>query len=195
MLVTALVLFLLAVNAAPMLVMRLLTHLVERFSSQKAEKSCLLWLFWPVDQYRQLSDRERLFGQCKTCLGVFMALVAGAFVAPLFGWSVGVGILLALAAMLGDLCSSFIKRRQHLVPGAKVTGLDQLPEVLLPASLALWLLPLNIWQFLVVVFGFIGGHILLTEIIAWFKQNPTGQELRNWVNNPRLWLNWRRHRN
>ena len=34
--------------------------------------------------------------------------------------------------MLGDALSSFIKRRMGAAPGGRATGLDQIPEALLP---------------------------------------------------------------
>jgi hypothetical protein len=35
--------------------------------------------------------------------------------------------------MAGDLLSSFVKRRLNLPPSSRATGLDQIPESLLPA--------------------------------------------------------------
>ena len=42
------------------------------------------------------------------------------------------GFLIALCAMLGDLLSSFIKRRLGLPSSSMALGLDQVPESLLP---------------------------------------------------------------
>ena len=39
---------------------------------------------------------------------------------------------MAAAAMIGDLLSSFIKRRLDMPPSSQALGLDQLPESLLP---------------------------------------------------------------
>jgi CDP-2,3-bis-(O-geranylgeranyl)-sn-glycerol synthase len=46
--------------------------------------------------------------------------VATTAVAPLIGLSWKVGALVALTAMLGDLFSSFLKRRMGLAPNAKL---------------------------------------------------------------------------
>jgi CDP-archaeol synthase len=42
------------------------------------------------------------------------------------------GLLVGAAAMAGDLFSSFLKRRLDLPPSSKATGLDQVPESLIP---------------------------------------------------------------
>jgi CDP-2,3-bis-(O-geranylgeranyl)-sn-glycerol synthase len=42
------------------------------------------------------------------------------------------GVWIAVLSMLGDLGSSFIKRRLHLPLHAQAFGLDQIPEALLP---------------------------------------------------------------
>ena len=43
------------------------------------------------------------------------------------------GVVIGATAMAGDLLSSFCKRRLKLAPSSQALGLDQIPEVLLPA--------------------------------------------------------------
>ena len=98
----------------------------------------LLWLAlgprwnWPLDNNRQLADHRPLLGPSKTLRGLVGALVVTGLLAPLFGLSMLEGASFALLAMLGDLCSSFIKRRLGFVSSRSVPLLDQLPESILP---------------------------------------------------------------
>jgi hypothetical protein len=46
------------------------------------------------------------------------------------GWTIGV--VVGSMAMLGDLFSSFVKRRLNLPPSSRATFLDQVPESLFP---------------------------------------------------------------
>ncbi|MGB5179141.1 MAG: CDP-archaeol synthase, partial [Gammaproteobacteria bacterium] len=55
-----------------------------------------------------------------------------ALLAPLLQLSMLEGASFALLAMLGDLCSSFIKRRLGFASSRSVPLLDQLPESMLP---------------------------------------------------------------
>lgn len=88
---------------------------------------------WPLDGGLKLPDGQPLFGASKTLRGIVTALLAtvvGASALDL-GWQLGV--VVGAAAMLGDLFSSFCKRRMRLNAGSRATGLDQIPESLLPA--------------------------------------------------------------
>lgn len=114
--ILALLSLLLVVNGAPVVATRLLG---ERLS-------------WPIDGGRCAGDGRRLLGSGKTWRGVSVAVVAGGLLAPVLGWSVELGALFGLLAMVGDSLSSFVKRRLGLAPSAKASGLDQLPESLLP---------------------------------------------------------------
>jgi hypothetical protein len=98
----------------------------------------LLWLAlgprwnWPLDNNHQFTDHRPLLGPSKTLRGLVGALVVTGLLAPLFGLSILEGASFALLAMLGDLCSSFIKRRLGFVSSRSVPLLDQLPESILP---------------------------------------------------------------
>ena len=97
---------------------------------------------WPLDGNRRFVDGRPLFGASKTLRGVLAAIVVTTVSAPLLGLQAGTGLVVALAAMAGDLFSSFLKRRLALPPSSQALGLDQVPEALFPllacrASLAL----------------------------------------------------------
>ncbi|MDG4595051.1 MAG: CDP-archaeol synthase [Candidatus Contendobacter sp.] len=87
---------------------------------------------WPVDGGRRWTDGRRLLGDAKTWRGVALAPLATALGAALLGWSAMVGVVIGVAAMLGDLLSSFFKRRLGVPTSGMALGLDQIPEALLP---------------------------------------------------------------
>jgi hypothetical protein len=86
----------------------------------------------PIDRNTRFVDGRPLLGRSKTIRGIVASLVVTALGAPLLGLHFGVGLLVAAAAMAGDLLSSFLKRRLGLAPSSRATGLDQLPEALFP---------------------------------------------------------------
>ncbi|KAA8983628.1 MULTISPECIES: CDP-archaeol synthase [Gammaproteobacteria] len=100
---------------------------------------------YPVDCRLQLPDGRRLFGASKTWRGLAVAIVAAAVVAWLFRLGFIFGAVFGAVAMLGDLLSSFVKRRFGLGAGDRARGLDQLPEGLLPNFVAWWWLGVSGW--------------------------------------------------
>ena len=109
---------LMAANGAPILARNLLRRRFDR----------------PIDNHRRLADGQPLFGPSKTWRGVIAALVATPVVALALSLSPWIGLLTAAFAMMGDLLSSFVKRRMRIVPSDMALGLDQIPESLLPLS-------------------------------------------------------------
>ncbi len=87
---------------------------------------------WPLDAGLVLRDGRRLLGESATLRGLVAAVVATALLSGVLGLGLGLGALIGFLAMAGDALSSLIKRRLGLEPGAKATGLDQIPEALLP---------------------------------------------------------------
>jgi hypothetical protein len=86
----------------------------------------------PLDGNVQFVDGRPLFGPSKTIRGIVVSLLVTALGAPLLGLPIWIGLLVAAAAMAGDLLSSFLKRRFGLAASSKATGLDQIPESLFP---------------------------------------------------------------
>ena len=86
----------------------------------------------PLDGGLILPDGEPLFGASKTLRGVILSVgcTTGAAVLLNLDWSIGA--TMAGMSMLGDLFSSFIKRRIHRQPHDQAFALDQIPEALLP---------------------------------------------------------------
>ena len=86
----------------------------------------------PLDGGTVLADGQPLFGPSKTVRGIALSLLTTAVVAVLFALPWYIGIVIAAGAMLGDLLSSFTKRRLRMAPSSQALGLDQIPESLLP---------------------------------------------------------------
>jgi CDP-archaeol synthase len=86
----------------------------------------------PVDCDARFIDGRPLLGRSKTLRGIAVSLLVTALGALLLGLQIRIGLLVATAAIAGDLLSSFLKRRLNLAPSSKATGLDQIPESLLP---------------------------------------------------------------
>ncbi|HUI94755.1 MAG TPA: CDP-archaeol synthase [Xanthobacteraceae bacterium] len=117
-------------------------------------------LAFPLDGGLAFFDGRPLLGGSKTVRGIVAAVLATTAVAPLIGLSTGVGAVVGASAMAGDAFSSFVKRRLGLPPSSRATGLDQIPESLLPALACRAMLPLTAWDMVVVVVIFFVGDIV-----------------------------------
>jgi CDP-2,3-bis-(O-geranylgeranyl)-sn-glycerol synthase len=71
--------------------------------------------------------------------------------------------------MIGDLFSSFVKRRLGMSASSKFTGLDQIPEALLPLVACMAILPLTPLSVAIATFVFFVGALLLSRVF--FKLN------------------------
>ena len=86
----------------------------------------------PLDSGAICLDGQRLFGVSKTIRGIVLSVLVTTAGAYLVGLGCKIGALAGIVAMSGDLFSSFLNRRIHLLSGNKATGLDQIPESLFP---------------------------------------------------------------
>lgn len=118
-----------------------------------------------IDGGMRLADGQFVFGPSKTIRGVVSSIIATALIAAAMGLTLYTGVVTALGAMAGDLASSFIKRRLSLGPSSKATGLDQIPEALLPCLLLSMTLPLTAGDIAIIVLLFFGGEIILSEVL------------------------------
>ncbi len=75
---------------------------------------------WPLDRHYRLPDQRPLLGETKTVRGLVGAVLVTGLIAPLFNLTLLEGAQFALLAMLGDLCSSFIKRRLGFVSSRSI---------------------------------------------------------------------------
>jgi CDP-2,3-bis-(O-geranylgeranyl)-sn-glycerol synthase len=75
-----------------------------------------------------------------------------------------IGILVGSAAMVGDVFSSFLKRRLGLAASSRATGIDQLPEALFPLLACRDALALTVADITVAVAIFFVGEIVLSPL-------------------------------
>jgi CDP-2,3-bis-(O-geranylgeranyl)-sn-glycerol synthase len=116
----------------------------------------------PVDLGLQLPDGRALFGPSKTWRGVILAVLAAALLGAWFGYGLGFGAIFGMLAMLGDLFSSLVKRRMGLKPSARCTGLDQMPESLIPSLYAGSVLGFEWWWSILLALAFTLVGILIS---------------------------------
>ncbi|HCB15288.1 MAG TPA: CDP-archaeol synthase [Gammaproteobacteria bacterium] len=121
----------------------------------------------PLDGGWIMADGQRLLGDSKTWRGVLAATLASGLCAVFLGWSVWAGITIGLAAMAGDVLSSFIKRRLGLNSSSKALGLDQIPESLLPLLAIAESFDLNGRTIVLTVAGFVVLELTLSPIFYW----------------------------
>jgi len=145
----------------------LLLILIANGAPVIAAAVCGDWGAYPVDGGRTLADGRRWFGDAKTWRGLALALLAttaGAIGLDLAAW---VGMVIGFAAMLGDLLSSFIKRRIGVPTSGMALGLDQIPEVLLPLLVVAGEFALTWPTIAWIVVGFIVLELSLSLVFYW----------------------------
>lgn len=126
-----------------------------------------IWGDWgarPVDGGRALADGHPLFGTSKTWRGVLLAVPATGLMASLLELPVQIGLTVGFGAILGDLLSSFIKRRLGLASSSMALGLDQIPEALLPLLIVADELQLSWTSIGWTVIGFVALELALSPV-------------------------------
>ncbi len=139
-----LLLLLAAANGAPLLAKRLFG---TRWSA-------------PLDGGYRFFDGRPLLGPSKTVRGLVAAVATSTLLAVVLQLPAGWGALMGAAAMLGDALSSFAKRRLGVAPSGRATGIDQIPEALLPL--------LVVQQ----AFGLTGLQIVLITLVFFLLEIP-----------------------
>jgi hypothetical protein len=150
---TRVLLLLLLANGAPVVAKKILA---TRFSR-------------PIDSGTRGYDGQPLFGGSKTIRGVLLSVVATAIGGHVLGLGGKTGALLGSVAMLGDLFSSFLKRRMKLPPSSRAVGLDQIPESLFPLLACRRALSLTAMETAVAVVTFFIGELLISQILYKFR--------------------------
>jgi CDP-2,3-bis-(O-geranylgeranyl)-sn-glycerol synthase len=118
----------------------------------------------PVDGGVVLGDGRPLFGQSKTLRGISIALIATVLGSVVLGLGWKIGLIISAVAMAGDLGSSFLKRRLNVPSSGRATGLDQIPESLLPLLAVRGALALSAWDIFAGVGLFFVGEMLLSVL-------------------------------
>ena len=150
----------------PFLVLQLLALIVVANATPVFAKDVVgKRLAYSLDGGLRFLDGRPLFGRSKTIRGILLAilttLVAGQVVG--LGWDVGARI--GAGAMAGDLLSSFTKRRLNLAPSSRATGLDQIPESLLPILACRDVLSISLADVAAILAIFFIGEILLSRLL------------------------------
>jgi CDP-2,3-bis-(O-geranylgeranyl)-sn-glycerol synthase len=117
-----------------------------------------------IDCGFRLPDNKPVLGSSKTWRGVIGAIVFTSIGAVLLGYSVPIGTQIAIYAVLGDVLSSFIKRRLGMAPSSMAPLLDQVPESLLPALMLMDTFEMDYQSILILVCVFILIELLLSLI-------------------------------
>ncbi len=99
-----------------------------------------------IDGGRLWLDGHPVFGKNKTFRGVLASVAGGTLLAPLLDVSWWIAATAAFTAMLGDLLTSFIKRRPNYPSGKTIAMFDQFLEGLFPCLFLDRYLGLDWWQ-------------------------------------------------
>ena len=131
-------------------------------------------LAFPLDAGVRFFDGQPILGPSKTIRGIVISVVTTAIVAPLLGLSLAAGGLVAALAMIGDLFSSFVKRRLKFPPSSQAIGLDQVPESLLPLLVCRETLSLTAIDVAIGVGVFVVGELILSRLLydLHFRDEP-----------------------
>lgn len=124
----------------------------------------------PIDGGKLFSDHRPIFGAHKTIRGFVSGLLVGTLVgfglSLVIDYSVLLGFVVSLGALLGDLFEAFVKRRLSYAPGASFPVADQL-DFVLGALLFSFLVSPPSWQVTLVVLVITPPIHLLTNFVAY----------------------------
>lgn len=118
-----------------------------------------------LDGGRTTAQGNRWLGPSKTVRGLLAAISATTIGAVLLGLSWQTGVIIGLLAMLGDIATSFTKRRLGLPSSSQAVGLDQVPESLLPMLYGKSNLDLGWSSVVAVVAAFWISEVLLSRLL------------------------------
>lgn len=138
---------LLASNGAPIVAARLFGSRANR----------------PVDFSKRLADGSPLFGDSKTWRGLLASLFIASVLSAIFDLGLAFGVAFGCLVMLGDLASSFIKRRRGMASSDRSLGLDQLPESLFPAFYSCGALDIAWWWAFILSLSFTLLQVLISR--------------------------------
>lgn len=124
--------------------------------------------FHAVDNGIRLADGRPLFGPSKTWAGMIAAILASSLAAPLLSMPVDAGLHAGIAAMAGDLLTSFLKRRLGIGPSMPAPGLDQFAEAALPLLVLRAFLKFSWLDWLAILLVFVFGELVLAKILHRF---------------------------
>lgn len=122
-------------------------------------------LDFAIDFGRRMPDNNPILGSSKTWRGVIGAIIFTSISAVLLGYSAPTGAQIAIYAVLGDVLSSFIKRRLGMAPSSMAPLLDQVPESFLPAFMLMDTFEVDFQSIIILVCLFFLMELLLSFIL------------------------------
>ena len=125
-------------------------------------------VFHALDGGITLADGKPLFGPSKTWAGLVAAILCCGIAAPLLSLPVDAGIHAGMAAMAGDLGTSFVKRRLGLRSSMPAPVLDQFAEAALPLLVLRRFLVFSWLDLLAVLIVFILGELAIAKLLHHF---------------------------
>jgi hypothetical protein len=120
---------------------------------------------WRIDGGTRFIDGRALFGRSKTLRGVVLAILTTSCFAPVVGLPWTLGCVVGTLAMVGDLFSSFIKRRIKLASSTMAVGLDQVPESLLPILASRLFVGMTFIDIVIATAAFFVGAIIISRLM------------------------------
>lgn len=127
----------------------------------------------PLDNGRKLADGNPMLGENKTLWGLLSGIGAGGILSLIFGLPLVIGFLIPGVSLLGDLLTSFIKRRFGLAEGETAYLLDHLLEGALPLLLCKGLFSISWSLSFTILMLFIGCGLLGSMVAKWIFSSPT----------------------
>ena len=127
----------------------------------------------PVDGGKLWSDGKPILGKNKTIRGCLSGILAGAIIGAIQGNLIG-GLAQGTGAILGDLISSFMKRRNDYTPGSSMPIVDQLDFITLAVILSYPFQATDLVSVLIIMVITVPIHYA-TNYVAWLlklKKNP-----------------------
>lgn len=145
-----------------------------------------------IDGGLRFFDGEPLLGSHKTVRGVLATLLGSLFFIPFLATRHWLDVpLAALLVCIGDLVSSFIKRRLHLESGHESPLLDQVLEGLLPLIYLTARSPLTIDQAFPVLLLFIALAFFGSSAWSYMLKHPADQSRLGIVRSKARMRAWR----
>lgn len=123
---------------------------------------------YPVDGDHDFIDGRPLFGPAKTVRGIACAVAVTTAAAPIVGLSWQIGFAVGSFAMIGDLFSSFLKRRFGRASSSPLIGVDQIPEALFPLLVCMRPLSLTLGDVAIGAALFFAGELLVSRLLYAF---------------------------
>lgn len=127
----------------------------------------------PLDGGENWYDGKPFLGSHKTFRGTVVGILAGLVIGALQTNTIG-GLAQGVGAILGDLLSSFLKRRWDVPPGDSSPLLDQLDFIVIAIILSFPFQNPTISQIILILIITVPIHYLM-NYIAWLfkmKKNP-----------------------